>query len=91
MTEFKFETIGTVEQYTWKFSDLIIVCRKPKSREYTIWYVVCQNCGTYIRVKRYGSKIWVAKCQKCKAEYTITPADYYVRKPVNFSRIIGVE
>lgn len=82
-------TPPTIEDTVYTFSDLVMIARTWKGATRTTWFVKCQTCQDRLLVQRYGPKHWVARCHHCKVEYTITPAEYYILKHADFTRIMG--
>lgn len=82
-------TPPTITEEVYQFSDLVMVARKWKGATRTTWLVQCQTCDDKLLVQRFREKQWVARCHKCKVEYTITPVEYYIMKPADFRRIMG--
>ena len=79
----------TITEEVYRFSDLVLVARRWKGARRPTWLVCCQTCEDRLLVQRVSTKQWVARCHKCKVEYVITPAEYYIMKYVDFSRIMG--
>lgn len=78
-----------VEEFQYKFGDLVMVGRKPANRYRVVWYIQCEACGGRHVFKKQGTKIWHTSCWLSKTEWTVTPAEYYVQKPADFTKIMG--
>jgi len=79
----------TITEEVYTFGDLVMVAKQWKGARRTTWIIVCQTCNDRLLVQRVAPKHWVARCCKCKVEYTITPAEYYILKQADFHRIMG--
>lgn len=78
-----------VESFTYKFSELVILGHRPQGRTTTTWYIECPECNGQHMFRKTGSKVWHTSCWFSGVEWTITPAEYYVLKPCDFSKILG--
>lgn len=78
-----------LESFTYQFSELVFVAYRPKNRIVTTWYLQCPECQREHMFRKIGSKYWVATCEQYRVEYTVTPADYYVKRPADFSLVMG--
>lgn len=79
----------TITEEVYTFSDLVMIGKKWRGCTRTTWNVICQTCNDRLLVQRIGPKHWVARCHKCKVEYTITPSEYYILKHADFKKIMG--
>jgi len=74
----------------YTFGDLNIVSRViGKERPVYRWYVLCEGCCERIPFSLRKPKIWEADCPKCRITYTITPWEYSILKPQDFTKIMG--
>lgn len=74
----------------YTFGDLNIVSRViGTARPVYRWYVLCEGCCERIPFQMRKPKIWEATCGKCKMIYTITPWEYSILKPSDFTKIMG--
>ena len=78
-----------VEEFIYQFVDIVLVGHRPHGRFTTTWYVQCEECGERHQFHQTGKKQWHTSCAKSKVEWTITPAEYYICKPADFSKILG--
>lgn len=78
-----------IETFHYQFNDVIMMGRRPQNRAHTVWYVQCPFCEGEHIFSKLGRKIWVAHCVLEDIEWTITPAEYYLKKPADFSKILG--
>lgn len=83
---FKLERVE-VQSYT--FGGYKIIAKKYETRYRWTWLMICEDCGQQINIRKLGSEYWVAKCNTCKIEYTITPGDVYKATETNLERIMG--
>lgn len=79
------------DTYTYTFGELVVIAVKPWARHLTTWYVKCKGCGEKKMFRKLGRKMWVARCDTCALEYTVTPRDYYLRSEVDLRNIMGEE
>lgn len=71
------------------FGDLVIVGTKSEKRHYTTWYVECDQCQGRHIFRKQGPKVWHTSCVLSGVEWTVTPADYYIQKRCNLTKILG--
>lgn len=71
------------------FGDLVLVGRQPENRNHTTWFVECEHCQGRHIFRKQGAKIWHTSCILSGVEWTITPAEYFVQRPGDFSKILG--
>ena len=77
------------DEITKTFGELVFIGHKPRGRYYTTWYIKCEFCGKRHEFKKMGNKTWHTSCKESGIEWTITPAEYYVLKPCDFTQILG--
>lgn len=77
------------EEFVYTFGELVLIGHRPYGRTSTTWYLQCQECHGKHQFKKTGSKVWHTSCWFSGVEWTITPSEYYVQKPLDFSKIIG--
>lgn len=76
------------DEFTYTFNDLVLIGRKPENRQHTTWYVACEFChGRHVFTKQ-GKKIWHTSCILSGVEWTVTPAEYYIQRPADFTGIM---
>lgn len=73
----------------YTFSDLVLIARPVSPGKKTVWYLKCTECGERHLINRKRQKSWVANCPTTKAQFTIAPAEYYIMRPVDLSRILA--
>lgn len=78
-----------MDTFTYHFSDLVLVAHRPRGRPQTTWYIQCPECKGKHMFRRTGSKVWHTSCLLSGVEWTITPAEYYIQKPLDLTRILG--
>jgi hypothetical protein len=78
-----------VERFTYTFGELVLVARRPEGRQSVTWYMNCPECSGQHMFRKTGSKVWHTSCWKSGVEWTITPAEYYVQRPLDLSRVLG--
>jgi len=78
-----------VEREIFNFSDLVLVAHRPKGRNATTWYIHCPECGSDHMFRKVGSKLWHTSCWKNGVEWTITPAEYYIQRPLDLGKVLG--
>lgn len=79
----------TMETYNYTFGEIVMQGRRAQGRDHTTWYIECPECGGQHCFRKLGRKIWVTNCVLFDVEWTITPVEYYVKKPTDFTRILG--
>jgi len=79
----------SVERFQYRFSDIVIIGARVPGRVKTTWYIQCENCGGQHMFRQTGTKVWHTSCQIFDVEWTITPAEYYIKKSADFSVILG--
>jgi len=77
-----------VEQEIFDFSELVLVAHRPHGRGETTWYVNCPECHSQHMFRKTGSKIWHTSCWKTGVEWTVTPAEYYVQRPLDLTSVL---
>lgn len=77
------------EEFTYSFGEIVMMGRRPINRDRTVWYINCPECGGQHCFTKLGRKIWVTHCVLFDVEWTITPAEFYVKKPADFTLILG--
>lgn len=80
---------AVVESFTYKFSDLVVVGHRAKGRPKVTWYIVCSECKGKHMLRQAGPKIWHTSCFISNVEWTVTPAEYYVSRPLDLTEILG--
>lgn len=80
--------IERVEVNTYHFGGFTLLAKKYQSRMKWTWLIICQDCGQQVNVRQLGSEYWVATCQACKVEYTITPATVYKATETNLEKVM---
>lgn len=78
-----------VDEYLYTFGELNIIAKRPNNRITSSWFMKCPDCGKEIRFYLRQPKMWVSNCVSCKLEFTITPSEYYTKRNIDFSKIIG--
>jgi len=78
-----------MDRYTYHFSDIVLTGHRARGRTETTWYIECPECKGQHMFKKTGSKVWHTSCILSGVEWTVTPAEYYVLKPCDFSKILG--
>lgn len=78
-----------VDSFTYNFVDIILTGHRRRGGRSITWYVECEFCGSKHQFKKTGSKVWHTSCGASRIEWTITPAEYYILKPCDFSKILG--
>lgn len=76
------------EQHVYTFGELNILAKRPEKRALFSWFMKCTDCHQEIRFIHRHKKMWIAKCNSCKLEFTITPSEYYTRRNIDFSQIL---
>jgi len=78
------------DDHVYTFGDLNIVSRVIHSPKPVYqWFVLCDGCCERIPFHLRRPKIWEAECTKCKIMYTVTPWEYSILKPEDFTKIMG--
>lgn len=72
----------------YNISDLVIIARQWKGCYRATWFLECQACGEKHIFQRHGNATWTTACPTSKYEWTITPSEYYLLKPADFTRIM---
>ena len=85
----EYQLVDRREEFTYLFSDVVLICTRPRDREYTVWYINCPHCGKRHRFVRTGKKYWHTACETNGVQFVITPREYHETKPVDFSKVIG--
>lgn len=80
-----------LETFSYKFSDIVLVAHRPKNRLSATWYLQCPECQREHMFRKIGSKYWQATCEQYGSQYTVTPAEYYVMHPCDFTKVLGGE
>ena len=78
-----------MEEFIYTFGDLVFTGRRPRNRSRTTWYLRCTECGKRHMFGHTGTKIWHTSCQESGVEWTITPAEYYILRPADFSKVLS--
>jgi len=78
-----------VETFRYRFSDIVVIGARAPGRTKTTWYIECDYCKGQHMFRQSGTKIWHTSCGLFDIEWTITPAEYYVKKPADFTQILG--
>jgi len=77
------------ESFQYRFSDIVLIGHRCTRSVRTTWYIECPECQGQHMFKRAGAKIWHTSCWLSGVEWTITPAEYYICRPMDFSKILG--
>jgi len=78
-----------VETFTYRFSELVLVGHRAPGRLETTWYIDCPECHGQHMFRKTGSKVWHTSCWMSGVEWTVTPAEYYIQKPMDLTKILG--
>lgn len=78
-----------IDETRYHISDLVIIARQWKGCFRATWMLECPSCGEKHYFHRHGKATWVTECPTSRYEWTITPSEYYLLKPADFSRILG--
>lgn len=74
---------------TLTFGDLVLVSHRMERSGSTQWYILCPECKEKHRLIPWGLKVWHTSCETSRVEWTITPAEYFVQKPLPMSIMDG--
>lgn len=79
------------DSFDYTFGEIVLTGKRAGTRYKTTWYLNCPECKGQHMFRQSGSKIWHTSCVLSSIEWTITPREIYICKPVNFSLILGEE
>ena len=80
-----------LDQFEYTFGEIVLVGMRSATRYKTTWYLKCPECKGRHMFRQTGSKVWHTSCELFGIEWTITPREYYICKPNDFSLILGEE
>lgn len=78
-----------LDRFTYTFGEIVLVAVRADHRYKTTWYLKCPECDGEHMFRQTGSKVWHTSCGLCGIEWTITPREVYICKPVNLTLILG--
>lgn len=81
-------TLIKVASTRYNFGEIVLVARTWQGCYRASWVLICPDCQQEHAVHKQGSSYWVARCHLYKAEYTITPKEFFVAKERDFTQIM---
>jgi len=78
-----------VERFEYTFSEIVLMGTRQQGSYSTTWYIECPECNGKHQFHKQGSKMWQAQCRLFGVEWTVTPREYYVKKPIDLTSVMG--
>jgi len=72
----------------YQFGEIVLVGRQWGNSHRTTWSMMCPECQQRHDIRRTG-QVWTALCTKYGTEWTITPKEYHITKPQDFTKVMG--
>lgn len=80
-----------LDRFTYTFGEIVMTGVRANTRYKTTWYLCCPECRGEHMFRQTGSKVWHTSCSLSGIEWTITPREYHVTKPLDLTLILGEE
>lgn len=80
-----------VDRFSYTFGELVLIGTRRGTRYKTTWYLVCPQCKGEHMFRQTGSKVWHTSCILTDIEWTITPKETFITKPIDLTIILGEE
>lgn len=80
-----------LDEFVYPFGEIVLIGHRGSQRFKTTWYLKCPDCSGKHMFRQMGSKVWHTFCEATKTEWTITPREYYICKPIDLTIILGEE
>lgn len=79
------------DSFDYTFGEIVLTGKRRGTRYKTTWYLNCPECRGEHMFHQTGSKVWHTSCQLSGIEWTITPREFFICKPVDLTLILGEE